>query len=594
MAIQLYCDCGNPLIVPLKLAGRKVKCKACQSVLTIPDAPDAKEEEDEKERLAQSGRYEVMDEPAVAASCPSCGAKVGAGDAACLSCGAELKEGGLRNLPTPLVLAAIGLVVFGLLFFVGWQLWQASRPGAYVAEGYAALASGDHQAARTAFETALRYDPQTPEAKVGLAEVGVAAGDGGLISRYADSAIRLTDDDALEAELHLALAWDLLDREDYLSAYNHAVDAEALDPQAKGAKAVLGLASYYREQEAEALEFLRTAAAQGSDRWEVYHFLSTLLKARGETEAAREHAEEAVELKPDDAALWLLLAELRLVEGDRSAAKAALLKTVELDPESAPAHSRLSKLYLEDGNADRALRSAERARDLDPENMLTRLAVGRILLVQGKSISARNELQRALELGSSWEAEFLMGQALVETGDVSNGSRKLVRALDQRKDDLELHLEAGRILVGAEDSRSARQVLERAVQLDPTSYEARLLFAKALAGGGRGRNDEHIREQLERAIEANPRRPDAPLELGLHHRDLGEGEAAVAAFDRGLEHNPDHVRLLYLKGRTAVEMDDWRDALPALEQVQRLEPAYEDSQEWLRKARELRFYDPNR
>ena len=39
MAIQVICNCGNSLSVGVELAGKKVRCKACEEVLKIPSVP---------------------------------------------------------------------------------------------------------------------------------------------------------------------------------------------------------------------------------------------------------------------------------------------------------------------------------------------------------------------------------------------------------------------------------------------------------------------------------------------------------------------------------------------------------------------------
>jgi hypothetical protein len=63
MAITVACDCGKEFKVKDELAGKKVKCPACQAVLTVPAAEDAEPPrprssaaEDESEQAPREGK----------------------------------------------------------------------------------------------------------------------------------------------------------------------------------------------------------------------------------------------------------------------------------------------------------------------------------------------------------------------------------------------------------------------------------------------------------------------------------------------------------------------------------------------------------
>lgn len=90
MPIDVTCQCGKRLKAKDELAGRTVKCPACQQPLKIarpqPAAPDP------------SGAFaDLFDEVGMAASsgptCPSCNAGIAEGAILCIQCGFNLETG---------------------------------------------------------------------------------------------------------------------------------------------------------------------------------------------------------------------------------------------------------------------------------------------------------------------------------------------------------------------------------------------------------------------------------------------------------------------------------------------------------------------
>ncbi len=133
MAIKVACACGKKLAVKDELAGKKVKCPACQKLLNIPK-PKAKEESlDDEWDLGDSAEEDFEDEPSDAPvksrggkSSPSRGA---------VSRKSSVKGKGKKSKSSNRglligVSAGGGVLVVALL---AWLLWPAS-PAADVAE----------------------------------------------------------------------------------------------------------------------------------------------------------------------------------------------------------------------------------------------------------------------------------------------------------------------------------------------------------------------------------------------------------------------------------------------------------------------------
>lgn len=619
MAIQVYCQCGNAMSVRPELGGKKVKCKTCGVVLRIPEvpldesaeAPPAVKPEGAKPPPTSArapspapaapatdpSEYEVVKEGELQVSCPACGAHCAPGDAACLACGADLGGEGaagiLSRVPRPVLFGVVGVIGFGLLGFLGHTLWTSSRPASYTREGMTRLSGGDYDGARASFEAALTYDKGYEQAALGLAEVGMGAKDPHLVERFGERAIAAASDAHQRARLRLAFARVKLEGGDYKTARNQAVDAKDEDPDVAGAaRGIIGLSALLAGQEDEALAELRFAASQRSEEPRVYRELAALLQKRGELVEARTNAEQSVKLEAESPEQWLKVAELRQATQDPAGAKQALERVIELKSDSAVAHSRLSAILLAEGSLEPAQKAAERACELAPDDLEARLAMGRILLALDRPKAAQDELEKASKLGADWEVEFLLGQAMLKTGDVAGGCRRMQAALDKRQDDLPLHLQAAQLALAANAGPAAVGFLQRVLNTHDASYDLHLLFSQALASQGdqRTRNDAQIQEHLRRCMDLDTDRRDAFAILGAYLLEKLDSEGAIEVLKRGLQRNPQDKELLFLKGRACIRAKQWDEAISALQSLEALDRNYPELDQWLRRAREGKFY----
>jgi tetratricopeptide (TPR) repeat protein len=579
MSIEVHCDCGNLLNVPAKLGGRKLKCKACGTVLLIPALGASPPKPAEK--ASSVDEYEVVADDEVQTTCPSCGALAAPEDTACLACGAELAGGGgtgiLDVVPMPVLIGVVVLILVLVLGLGAKSMWEGSRPGAYAADGWAVLnevrgteAAPDDprwKQAQDAFMAALEYDSDNTRAILGLAEIGAATDDSRLVETYAERAAKkLTNpEEAFQrARICLSLAKVKLGAQEFRDAYNWAVEAQADDPELADINAVIGLAALGLDDKEGALGRLEKAAAASSRDHRVYFHLAELLRDNGEFAQARTYAEEARKLAEEagqlSTELWLLIGELREEGDDPLAAAEALAHAIQLDGTNHLAYSWLSRLLLDAGDLDGALRNAEEAKKLKPDDVETRLAFGRVLLAQGRPQAAKDEFEVVIRLektDKNWEAEFLLGESLIRSGDPTGGLRRMTTALDLRPDDIPLHLQAASLAIEFGEAQRAVQLLNKVLRNDTTSYALRVLKAEGLlAQDNPSRFDRDLTEVLQEAIDLDAARPEAPLLLGRYLLESkGQPGEASEVFAAALEQpaNKDHKALLYWQGRASSE-----------------------------------------
>lgn len=594
MPIDVHCDCGNVFSVGLELSGKKLRCKTCAVVLKVPLVPI----EDSSEHGPPSMEYEVIKDEPAAASCPTCGAINKAGEAACLSCGTELgpaAPGLLEKVPRPVLIAVVSLVLALVLGVVGYKLYRSSKLSGLLATGRRKLDAGDLKAARLAFEELLREDRDNLPAVEGLVQTGLAGNDWKLVKQYGNQLIAKLPKGERRARARLDLGRAQLETQDYAAAAKSAKDAQAEDSRIDGADDVLGLALVGANELIEAQEVLKRAATSGSRDARVFLALAKLLEPTNVAEA-RAWADKATAYAGKDASIWLECARFREKAGDPSGARGALEKACEADPKSGAARIRLALSFIAARDFAQALASAKIAKDLAPDDALGARALGQALLETGDAKEARVELERAEKLAPEDPLpSFLLGKALIRTNDIGGGVDRLEKAMRKQEKDALAWLDAGKIiLLEAKQPERASQFLDKALALEPrpgdaeskkTFAQVRVLLARAFAQipDGRSKNARRIEELLQKAVEQDPARKEAHLELGLHLEALEKPRAALEALEKGLEALPDDDDLLYRAGVAGIKTagSAYKNAVAHLSKLVKKNPGYPDAKKKL-------------
>lgn len=125
------------------------------------------------------------------------------------------------------------------------------------------------------------------------------------------------------------------------------------------------------------------------------------------------------------------------------------------------------------------------------------------------------------------------------------------------------------LLLLARRADLAEPFLRDAVAAEPRSAAARLAWAEALEGTGRG---AEARAQRERAVEIAPDDADALAALALDELIAGDTEAAAPRLEHAVRRAPGHARSWALLGEARARQGRAREAVDCLDRAVRLEP----------------------
>lgn len=201
---------------------------------------------------------------------------------------------------------------------------------------------------------------------------------------------------------------------------------------------------------------------------------------------------------------------------------------------------------------------------------LVRRAEGGTRPTTGQYYASMLRLHERLH-GEVWSAEAWLeaGRTHLARGDLIAAEEALRQALVIGTPHPDAGWLYGTILFRLGHPGAAAHVLEDAVRHRPS--HARAHHQLALVYRALGRSREELR-QLRRAIEADPRFPEAWFQLGNCLSLRREEAEAIAAWRAALDADPDHVGALHNLGRVLARAGDREGALELWRRLERIDP----------------------
>jgi tetratricopeptide (TPR) repeat protein len=185
---------------------------------------------------------------------------------------------------------------------------------------------------------------------------------------------------------------------------------------------------------------------------------------------------------------------------------------------------------------------------------------------QGKWPEAVIEYRNAVRLDDRFgQARGKLAEAYLETGDVPNAYREVVRAADLLPKDAQAQIRAARLLLWARRFEEAQARAEAALALGTEHVEAIIIKANALAG--LNKIDDAVSE-IEAVIRDDPSQIAGYTNLGTMQFAQGNRQKAEATFRRAVEVAPRSVdahlalaNYLWAVGRAAEAEQEFRATL---------------------------------
>lgn len=284
----------------------------------------------------------------------------------------------------------------------------------------------------------------------------------------------------------------------------------------------------------------------------------------------------------------------------------ALRRTVELDPNHLDARVRLANYYMlsKPPQTDEAERIAKEVLEKDANHIEGHILMASILFAKGDANAALGELNNAVKIDPNRVESHLSLARFFEKTDANKAEEVYRRAIVTNNGQSALaHTEYGKFLLQRGRAEAAEAEFKKAVEVEPTNRDARLVLAsfylfnkqldkaeesyKALANldkdrpegqavladfySGIGRHDDAVKIYEEMIAKA-PDYTRARYRLGEMFLGRGDTKAAAAQVDEALKKNERDTQALLLRSRIRLQSGEAKPAIEDLRQVLDQEP----------------------
>ena len=379
-------------------------------------------------------------------------------------------------------------------------------PNCFCGKGDVLAGMGKLEEALVAYERAIAVDPSYAWAWTARGMIFVSLGRIGEAVRSHDRGVEL-DPGAARAHVNRGLALREAGRlDDAIAAYRKAIELEATLTQAHGNLAIaLALQGKLEESLAAANEGIRLAPKSARARfnlgcvytamkeWEnaireyehaielepgfqhAYINLASALADHGELDEAIKTSRAALEFGRDDADLWGGLGNALRDKGDYAGAHDAYLEVIRIKPNYARGRHSLGQVLAKLRKHREAIASFQEALKIDPQFANSHYEIGASFLALRDPDRAIAAFDAAVAVKPDFaEALRMKARAYVMKGDRAREIEAYEAAVRVRDDYADAWTELGRANNDARRTDAAITALTKALDLEPDKPEAHL------------------------------------------------------------------------------------------------------------------------
>ncbi len=221
--------------------------------------------------------------------------------------------------------------------------------------------------------------------------------------------------------------------------------------------------------------------------------------------------------------------ECTLGEGERANARRYLTLSLK----------GLAEQLADNGELEAALEELRRAVGVDPDYPDIHLLMAGTLERLGQPEKAIEAYHRAVASNPGYlEAQVALANCLAKSGHATEAAEVYRRAMDLKVDQLQAPFRQGMLLLEAGQSEAARECLREV--FTGVANRSREYLNRALERM-RGKEHDKALEDLDRALELNPKYPDHHNFRGIVLCELERFDEALTAFRRSAELSPSHL-----------------------------------------------------
>ncbi|MGC1906096.1 MAG: tetratricopeptide repeat protein [Candidatus Acidiferrum sp.] len=251
------------------------------------------------------------------------------------------------------------------------------------------------EAARAAYENAIRMDPRDPEPyyHVGIAESALGKHDAAV--DWMTQAHNLASS---RPDISLALVEELIHTRNYEQARTVLTVATAAHPNDPSLREALGDLFAAQGQRNDAVKTYQECLQLNQRSVSARLSLARVYEEMGQTENARAALAEVLKLSSRNANAEAQLGRLAFEAGHEEEASSLIKRALAHDPNDLLANEYHARLQLRDGQLSEARQTLERLVQLDPQSSRLHLLLGRVLARLNRPAEAEKEFELSKNL----------------------------------------------------------------------------------------------------------------------------------------------------------------------------------------------------
>jgi tetratricopeptide (TPR) repeat protein len=290
-----------------------------------------------------------------------------------------------------------------------------------------------------------------------------------------------------------------------------------------------------------------------------------IMLARQQNKDAMTYLRSVVADSPENATAHYFLAIALQSISDLNQAQVELNEAIKYAPDSPDVLQALGVLQLTRGELQTASEYAQRKVNLYPSDISGHLLYGRALMLQKKLPEAEQQYKAAVQLaGNSPDAFTAFGQFYSFTGNSKMAEVQFENALRANNHYAPALASLLELLENTKQGARAQSVIEQYVQSNPNDATAHALYGQLLI---RHKDLDRAKPEFERAIQLDPKDTNAYLQLGSIYQLKGDSDAAISVFSKILAQQPNSAVVQLVIGNLYMDKRDYKSAKSYYEQA---------------------------
>jgi tetratricopeptide (TPR) repeat protein len=289
---------------------------------------------------------------------------------------------------------------------------------------------------------------------------------------------------------------------------------------------------------------------------------------------AEQDIQKAIDLAPQSPGGYIQLGSLRLAQSKHPEAEKAYQQALDIAPSSPEALSGLINAYVAQKQIDKAVFAAQTQVAKVPNSSALHDLLGTVLFNNKKDLKAAEvELKKATQLDRNNSDAFVkLGQVQFAMGSADEAIATYEQSIKDNPREVSFYILAGELYESKKDMAKARQMYQKALDIQPDNALAsnNLAYVMLEEGG----NIDVALSMAQNARRSMPDSPNAADTLGWAYYQKGAYNTAIDLFKEAMKKRPDDATLNYHIGMAYLKSDQQSLARQHLERVLKINPNY--------------------